>query len=197
LIIQGEEAIRKTFLVGQTLSKHVRLDDNGFFVHWNVLPDDGFEDAFASLTSQILTAKESILCEIQENFVQEMEENDQLTLSEMIPCISPLLGPFNPSVAYSGIRTMRRKDALSISLIIFIALTIAIYVSWNPFWRIRKFKVCSTSFLLGLFNRMTLNNSHHRFKVNPKIPVLPSAFNYCHCMLAQLTAWWQISFRLT
>jgi predicted ATPase len=104
LIIQGEEGIGKTFLVEQTLSKHVRLHDGGFFVHWrlqnvsltpnfeSVSPDDGFEDAFASLTNQIITANESVLDEIKDNFLQNMNENDRLILAEMIPCLVPLLG---------------------------------------------------------------------------------------------------------
>jgi predicted ATPase len=114
LIIQGEEGIGKTFLVEQTLSQRVRLHDHGFYVHWKlqnvslspnletVSPDDGFVDAFTSLTNQILAAEESILHEIQDNFSREMNENDRLVLAEMIPCIIPILGPFNPTATKSS-----------------------------------------------------------------------------------------------
>jgi AAA ATPase domain len=94
LIIQVEEGIGKTFLVEQTLSQRVRVHDHGFFVHWNVSPNDGFDDdAFAILMNQILTLDESIVVELQESFQQGMEEKDQLTLITTIPCLTPLFSP--------------------------------------------------------------------------------------------------------
>jgi predicted ATPase len=114
LIIQGEEGIGKTFLVEQTLSQRVQLHDHGFFVHWKMHPivnvpnfmtissDNGFEDAFASLVHQIMASGESIIQQIQESFQQDIDENDRLTLAEMIPCIAPLLGPIDPSASNSA-----------------------------------------------------------------------------------------------
>jgi hypothetical protein len=90
------------------------LHDGGFFVHWilqaisyppnfePVLNDNGFEDAFSSLAGQIMDSEVCIICDMKDNFFQNMDENDRLTLSEMIPCFAPLSGPFDPSASNSA-----------------------------------------------------------------------------------------------
>jgi signal transduction histidine kinase len=106
LIIHGDEGMGKTYIVETLLCNQVRVTDGGLFVVWNfpcqhpnydrdvtLEASDGLDDVIISLVHQIMIAGDTIVQEIQESFMQEMEIKDRTFLVQMIPQFSTLLDP--------------------------------------------------------------------------------------------------------
>ena len=96
VVVKGSAGSGKT-AVAQSLQEHV-IEDGGFFITWKfyhssqIGVDDGYVDAFTSLTNQILAAGDEVLREIRTS-LQALGNIECAIILDLLPCLEPIIGP--------------------------------------------------------------------------------------------------------